>query len=154
MKRIGLMIALVAVVLVAALVVRSMITAPVVADTEHRVFTNKSIEGRWGFSAQGTILPPTLPDATPAAAVGTMNFDGSGGCSITDTENIGGFIIGPQTTETCVYSVNPDGTGTLSFTFPGDPEPGLVAFVMVNKREVFDIRADSVAVATAVWKKR
>ena len=159
MKRISLIIGLAALVLVAALVGTSMITAVVVADDDNdddnRVFTNKSIKGRWGFSAQGTILPPFAPALTPASAVGTLDFDGSGGCSITDTENIGGIVIPFRTTDDgdCMYSVNPDGTGTLSFAFPGDPGPGLVSFVILNKNEVRDMRADSLAVATGVWKR-
>ena len=92
------------------MVAGSMIVAPVVADDddEGRVFTNKSIKGRWGFTAQGTVLPPTVPVATLAAAVGILDFDGKGGCSITDTTSIGGIIIGPLTSESCTYSVNRD----------------------------------------------
>ncbi len=156
MRRLSLLIGLAALLIVAALVVRSMATSPVVADDEDdEVFTNESIEGRWGSSIQGTILPPFAPPATPAAAVGILNFDGVGGCSITDTVNIGGTVIGPRTSTTCTYSVNPDGTGTFSVAFPGDPGPTPISFVIVNKaKEIRTIRTDNVAVAAGVAKRQ
>ncbi len=144
MRRVGVLIGLVALVLMAACA----------GDDDDRVFTDKSIEGRWAFSAQGTILPPALPAATPAVAVGILDFDGSGGCSITDTTNLGGTKIGPQTSETCTYSVNPDGTGTFNVAFPGDPGPAPVSFVIVNKKtEIRTIRTD-LGVATGVAKRQ
>ena len=148
MRRVGVLIGLVALVLMAACA----------GDDDDRVFTDKSIEGRWAFSAQGTILPPALPAATPAVAVGILDFDGSGGCSITDTTNLGGTKIGPQTSETCTYSVNPDGTGTFSVAFPGpDGAPGPpapISFVIVDKnREIRTIRTDF-GVASGVAKRQ
>ena len=158
MRRLGLLIGLAALLLVAALVVRTMATSPVVADDEDDdAFTNESIEGRWGFSAQGTILLPEPPGPIPAVAVGILDFDGAGGCVITDTANLGGTKIGPQTSVTCTYSVNPDGTGTFSVAFPGDPpgaEPAPISFVIVNeKKEIRTIRTD-LGVATGVAKRQ
>ncbi len=154
MKRVGIFIGLTTLVLAVALVSVVAVVADDDDDDDDRVFTNESIEGRWGFSAQGTILPPALPDATPAVAVGILDFDGSGGCSITDTTNLGGTKVGPQTSETCTYSVNPDGTGTFSVAFPGDPGPAPVSFVIVNKaKEIRTIRTD-LGVATGVAKRQ
>ncbi len=99
-------------------------------------------------------MPPALPAATPAVAVGILDFDGAGGCSITDTTNLGGTKIGPQTSATCTYSVNPDGTGTFSVAVPGDPGPAPVSFVIVNKmKEIRTIRTD-LGVATGVAKRQ
>lgn len=157
MKRAGLIsliIGLTSLVLAVGLVSAVVVVADD-DDDDDRVFTDRSLEGRWGFAAEGTVFPPIFEEATLASAVGTLEFDGEGGCSITDIENFGGFVIGPQTTVECAYSVNPDGTGTLSFAFPNDPVRGEVAFVMLNKTEVRDMRADgSPVVATAVWKKQ
>ena len=54
------------------------VAPPVVADDDDSssVFTDESLEGTWGFSLGGTILPPALPVATPSVAVGVITFDG------------------------------------------------------------------------------
>ncbi len=157
MQRIGLMIALVAVVLVATLVARSMITDTVVAKGgDDREFTNKTIKGRWGSSIQGTILSPDGP--IPAVAVGLLDFDGLtddeglGRCVITDTTNVGGTKVGPQTSVTCTYHVNLDGTGTIEVSFGGDPAP--ISFVITDKKkEIRTIRTDF-GVAIGVAKRQ
>lgn len=116
-------------------------------------FTNKSIQGDWGFSAAGTIVPPALPVAAPAAAVGIMTFDGMGGCSISDTINIGGTSAS-RTSSTCTYSVNADGSGSLSALFPGDPGPTPLSFVIVdNRTEIRFIRTD-LGVASGVARRQ
>jgi hypothetical protein len=116
-------------------------------------FTNKSIQGEWGFSASGTIVPPALPAATPAAAVGIMTFDGMGGCSISDTINIGGTSAS-RTSTTCTYSVNADGSGSLSALFPGDPGPTPLSFVIVGSaKEIRFIRTD-LGVASGVARRQ
>ena len=158
MNRTGIFVGIAVLVLAIAVVAGSMIIAPVLADDDDddvRVFTNESIKGRWGLSAQGMVLPPAVPVPTLAVAVGIVDFDGVGGCSITDTLNLGGTKIGPLTTKTCTYSVNSNGTGTLSFAFPDDPGPTPVSFVIVdNMREIIDIRTDQFAVAMGVLKRQ
>jgi hypothetical protein len=99
------------------------------------VFTNQSIEGYWGFSGNfGMIVPPAAPQPVSSAALGTIFFDGRGGCSVTTTINTNGTIFGPQTSNTCTYSVNPDGTGKSVAEFTGSPvsQPLTVAFVIVD----------------------
>ena len=157
MNRTGIFIGIAVLVLAVAVIAGSMIMAQVPADDDDgdRVFTNESIKGRWGFSAQGTVLPPAVPVPTLAAAVGIVDFDGVGGCSITDTVNLGGTKIGPLTTKTCTYSVNSNGTGTLSFAFPDDPGPTPVSFVIMdNMKEIRDIRTDQFAVAVGIFKRQ
>jgi hypothetical protein len=132
-----------------------MATSPVVPDdNDNREFTEKSIKGTWGFSAQGTVLPPARPAATPGVAVGVLKFDGAGGCSVTDTTNVGGTKTGPRTSVTGTYIVNPDGTGSFSYTVPGHPEPASISFVLVNNaKEMRTIRTDQ-GVATGVAKRQ
>ena len=157
MNRTGIFIGIAVLVLAVAVIAGSMIMAQVPADDDDgdRVFTNESIKGRWGFSAQGTVLPPAVPVPTLAVAVGIVDFDGVGGCSITDTVNLGGTKIGPLTTKTCTYSVNSNGTGTLSFAFPDDPGPTPVSFVIMdNMKEIRDIRTDQFAVAVGIFKRQ
>lgn len=123
------------------------------SDAQAAGFTNQRIRGNWGFSAAGTILPPALPATTPAAAVGIMTFDGTGGCSITDTINIGGMSAS-RTSTTCTYSVYPDGSGSLSALFPGDPGPTPLSFVIVgNAKEIRFIRTD-LGVASGVASRQ
>jgi len=116
-------------------------------------FTVRSLSGAFGFSAAGTVVPPALPVATPAAAVGTMTFDRNGACVISDTINIGGMSAS-RTSTTCAYTVNQDGTGSISTLFPGDPGPIPLSFVIVNQEnEIRFIRTD-LGVATGVAKKQ
>ena len=116
-------------------------------------FTDESLEGVWGFSAAGTIVPPAVPAATPAVAVGTMTFDGHGGCSIADTINIGG-ISASRTSTTCTYTVHADGTGSLSVVFPGDPGPTPLAFVIVNDADEMRFIRTDLGVASGVAKRQ
>ncbi len=105
-------------------------------------FTDETIAGSWGFSASGTIVPPAFPAPTPAVAVGIIDFDGAGFCVISDTINIGGQSLS-RVSDTCEYGVNPDGTGSLTAEFPGDPGPVPLSFVLVDDANAFRfIRAD------------
>ncbi len=105
-------------------------------------FGDDSIEGTWGFSALGTLVPPAVPAQTPAAAVGLMVFDGEGGCIIDDTINIGGASFS-RVSSSCVYAVDANGTGAIEATFPGDPGPTPLSFVVVSDAtEIRFIRTD------------
>lgn len=148
-----------AVVLVLALTVIGIgtILVPSTSAAGRQGFTDKTIKGSWGFSASGTILPPALPTATPAAAVGVIEFDGNGGCTFTDQINIGGAAIpatGFRTSISCGYGVNSDGTGTISVSFLDDPAPTPLTFVIVdNAKEFHFIRTDAV-VASGTAKRQ
>jgi hypothetical protein len=115
-------------------------------------FTSKIITGTWGFSASGTVV-----DVGPAVAVGLFAFDGTGGCSLKDTFNIGNIgQVGPRTSTVCNYNVNQDGTGNLTAVFD-EPFGGPVSlsFVIVNKEnEIRFIRTDTGAVASGVAKRQ
>lgn len=118
-------------------------------------FTDKSLRGIYGFSAEGTIVPPLAPEDTtiPAVVAGIMTFDGEGGCSISDTANVGGESSSNTTSTeggSCTYTVNSDGTGTIeAVLLPGTGETPL-SFVIINKREFRFIRTDpGVAVGVA-----
>jgi len=115
-------------------------------------FTNQSLQGKWAFSASGTIVPPATPQPTPAMALGIMSFDGNGGCSITDTINIGGASLS-RSSSSCTYAVDPDGQGSLTVQFPGDPGPTPLALVLVNNVEFRFIRKD-LGVASGVASRQ
>lgn len=133
------------------------ILVPSTSAAGRQAFTDKTVSGIWGFSASGTIVPPALPSPTPAAAVGIIEFDGNGGCTFTDQINIGGTAIpstGFRTSAFCAYGVNSDGTGTISVSFPSDPAPTPLAFVIVdNAKEIQFIRTDA-GVASGVAKRQ
>ena len=104
----------------------------------------RSLAGGWGFSAAGTIMPPAVASPVPAAAEGTMEFDGSGGCRVTDTLNVGG-TSSKRVSTTCHYSVGADARGTLTAEFPDEPAPVPLVFVLVRHGSEFRfIRADAV----------
>jgi len=119
------------------------------ADAPRPAFTERSIKGRWGFSGEfGMIVPPAAhTQPVPTAALGTVVFDGRGGCLVTTTININGTIVGPLASNTCAYSVNADGTGTSVAEFPGTPfdGPSTVAFVIVDRnREIRFINTNAI----------
>jgi hypothetical protein len=93
------------------------------------------------------IVPPSVPQPVPTAGLGTVVFDGNGGCVVTTTINVNGTTRGPLTSNTCTYSVNPDGTGKSVAEFSGAPfnGPATVAFVIVDhNREIRFLNTNSV----------
>ncbi len=156
MKRTITLVGIVVVALAVLFSVGTLLATPSVADDDDD-FTNESIEGDWGFSASGTIVPPAVPTNTPAAAVGIMSFDGTGGCSFTDQINIGGAAIPPvgfRTSIDCSYAVNSNGTGTVSVTFPGDPGPTPLTFVIIDGEEEFRFIRTDLGVAEGLAKRQ
>jgi hypothetical protein len=122
-------------------------------SAEAKNFTVQSLRGNWGFSGSGTISPPTVPQITWGAVVGILTFDGSGGCSMSNTANIGGTTTA-QTSQTCTYTVNPDGTGSIVAQFPGDPGPLPLSFVLVDGGDELHLIRTDIAVATGVAKRQ
>lgn len=149
---------LTAVVILAAIVFGVGTTfVPSTSAADQHTFANKTIKGTWGFSASGTILPPALPAATPAVAVGVIEFDGNGGCAFKDQINIGGTAIpstGLRTSASCNYGVNTDGTGTITVSFPSDPAPTPLTFVIVDKADELQFIRTDAGVANGVAKRQ
>lgn len=113
----------------------------------HKQFTNKSIEGTWGFSGSGTI------NGTPSVAVGLTTFDGNGGCSVKQDSNTPSGLQ-TLTSIACTYKVNPDGTGTGTATFPSPAVSSTISFVIVNKEsEILAIRKDPGVLSSLVFKR-
>ena len=113
----------------------------------HKQFTNKSIEGTWGFSGSGTT------SGTPGVAVGLTTFDGNGGCSVKQDFNTPSGLQ-TFTSIACTYKVNPDGTGTATATFPPPVVSSTISFVIVNKEsEILAITKDPGVLASLVFKR-
>ncbi len=112
-------------------------------------FTNKSIEGIWGFSGSGTI------NGTPIVAVDLDTFDGNGSCSVKSVSNSpSGFLN--ITSIACTYNVNPDGTGTATAVFPPPLSfTSTISFVIVDHgNEILAISANPVLIASFDAKRQ
>lgn len=114
-------------------------------------FTNKSIEGTWGFSGSETT------NGIPGVDVGLSTFDGNGGCSVKQDFNSPSGLV-TLTSIACIYKVNSDGTGTSTATFlPPAHAPAVsstISFVIVNKgSEILAITKDPGMIASLVFKR-
>lgn len=116
-------------------------------DDDSMRFTNHTIQGIWGFSSGvGFIVSPNNDMPLPLVGAGTVMFDGEGYCRVSTTVNLNGTKIGPITSDSCTYSVKPDGTGTsiAYFSNPGTPESSAVSFVIVDYgKEIRFINTDA-----------
>jgi hypothetical protein len=112
-------------------------------------FTNRSLRGAWGFSAEGV-----LEGIGPGNAVGLYTFNGEGVCTFRETLNITGVGSFARAAETCTYSVHEDGTGTASRTFPDGSESNIAFVLLLNQKELRFILTDDGAVVTGVAKKQ
>jgi len=151
-------LSIVAVVLATIFGLSTMATTSRAADRSHPgVFTNASIKGVRGFAGgAGFLVPPFAPKAVPVAGVGTVEFDGAGGCSVTTLLNVNGTAFGPVTSATCTYSVNPDGTGSSVAQFSEGPiqDPVPVAFVIVDNKKELQFIQTAVIVGSFVGKRQ
>jgi hypothetical protein len=121
-------------------------------EEEESTFTSRSLKGTWGFSDQATIVPPAVPEPVPAVSVGILVLDGHGNCTGSDHLNTNGFTVGPRSFDTCTYSVNPDGTGSMTVTVAGD-SVSLFLVIVDNKRE-FRFILSGVLVGGGVAKRQ
>ena len=101
-------------------------------------FSNRSLKGYFGYNSSYSVLVATGPNqpvvpALPFAGMGRIFFDGQGGCTVSSIGNLNGQSV-PATSSSCVYTVNPDGTGTSEATFPATPiaDPIPIAFVITD----------------------
>ena len=85
-------------------------------------YSNASLTGVYGYSGDGWILGPSNPNNNgtnvPLDNAGVMWFDGNGTFEFHDTVNLGGLIIQRGTADNPIvgtYTVNPDGTGTMTW---------------------------------------
>ena len=112
-------------------------------DDGRHGFSNRSLKGHYGFNSSYGQLVATGPNqpvvpALPFAGMGRIFFDGEGSCLVSSIGNINGQSV-PSTSSSCVYSVNPDGTGTSEAVFPGTPiaDPIPIAFVITDGGQEF-----------------
>ena len=116
-------------------------------DDNGHYFTNRSIQGMWGFSGSATLYPPLAPEPTSFSNMGTTYFDGKGKCKVKVHANMAGNFLGFVNSDSCKYSVNPDGTGSAVayFSDPSAPPSSSIEFVIVDHgRELRVIYSDPI----------
>jgi len=149
---------IVVVVLTAAFGLGNMVPTSSAADRTHReVFNNASIKGVWGFAGgPGFLVPPSVPKAVPTSGAGIVEFDGDGGCSVTTIVNVNGTTSEPVTSDSCTYSVEPNGIGSSVAHFSEGPVQGSVpvAFVIVDNKKELQFIQTAVIVASFVAKRQ
>jgi hypothetical protein len=91
----------------------------------HPHFTARDINRSYGFSCSGTIVAPArLPSPEflgPFAQVGQVSCDGRNTCSGTSRASFNGIIVSASVTGP--YTVNSNGTGTVTYTVAEFPPP-------------------------------
>lgn len=125
-------------------------------DDDRGPFTERTIRGAWGWTGDGKlIIDPETGQTMHTVGLGIVYFDGYGRCEVTSSVNINGTPQGPITSTSCVYSVNPDGTGQSVATFSEPPFEGdaPVTFVIVNKRKEIRFIQNNQFVVTFVAKR-
>ena len=86
------------------------VTLPAVASAQgHRVCSNATVAGTWGYTETGTVIGPTGP--VLVAAVGTYTFDHAGNFFGTQFSSTGGMVS--LDTKLGTYAVHDDCTATL-----------------------------------------
>ncbi len=112
---------------------------PGVAADGNDSFNNHSLQGAYGFIANGTL------GGNAAIAVGRYIFNGDGTCTQSQTVNVSGVTpggIGPIVATACSYAVQPDGTGTITLIVPGFGTFNLALVIVDNKKELQLITLD------------
>jgi hypothetical protein len=118
--------------------------------------SNATLQGSFGYTATGTLLPTGAPPpfAGPFGEVGRQTFDGKGNTDATATLSANGNIV--KVTITGTYTVNPDCTGSMTLYVSPLGATAHADFVIVD--DGVEFRAIStdpgVAVETRVYKKQ
>src|SRR5262245_9750571 len=120
---------------------------------EHRGCSNASLQGSFGFTAQGTLLALPPPFAGPFAEVGRQTFDGKGNTDATGTLSGNGNIF--RVTVQGTYDVNPDCTGSMTLYILPFAVTATFDFVIDDDgAELRAIAADAGAVESRVYRKQ
>jgi hypothetical protein len=107
----------------------------------------RSITGSYGYTVNGTNL-----SSGPLAAVGLVSSDGTGNLTASETDSLNGTIV--RRTITGTYTVNPDCTGTVTFTDNFNQTTHLDFVAVQDQAELRFIQTDSGSVTTGVATKQ
>ena len=113
------------------------------------VFGNESLRGAYGVQSSGKV------NGNDLVSIGLILFYGRGGCTYVTTMNTDpGGVIGPISTTSCTYSVNTDGTGTLSLTLPILGSFDFSFVIAAHRQEILGIPTLTGAIGTLVMKEQ
>ena len=119
--------------LVLAACVAAVLALPGSATSESFATSSYSagtIEGDWAWLFSGQ-----LASRYKFSSVGTANFDGKGGCTLTLRENSGANGGYEHNSSACTYEISKKGEGRIDFSLDG--EAGAAEFVVGPGRIVF-----------------
>ena len=123
------------------------------ASEHERVCSNASLQGSFGFTAEGTLLALPPPFAGPFAETGRQTFDGTGNTDATGTLSANGNIV--RVTVQGTYAVNPDCTGSMTLDILPFEATATFDFVIDDDgAELRAIAADTGAVENRVYRKQ
>jgi hypothetical protein len=108
-------------------------------------FNNESVRGTWAFSG-GLAVTHVGGVTTHLVGLGSVSFDGQGGCQVKSLVNQNGTVVGPLVSTHCSYQVQLDGFGssTAYYSDPAAPPSATVAFVIADRgRELRFINTDA-----------
>ncbi len=118
--------------------------------------SNASLQGSYGYTATGTLLPTGAPPpfAGPFAEVGRQTFNGSGDTSGAATLSANGNT--QKVTVSGTYTVNPDCTGSMTLNVAPLGVTSHLDFVIDNDSlQIRTISTDpSIAVETRVYTRQ
>ena len=114
-----------------------------------------TLNGCYGSTITGTLLPNPGPFAGPVAGVVLTNYDGRGGFTQIDTVTIGGVLVASGRSSSGTYTVNPDCTGTATINFPGGEPPLQLTFVLVDGgNEIRAVVTNPAVATTSIGRKQ
>jgi len=92
------------------------------AQSDSKACNDELIRGNYGFTVQGTKLGGMGPTGQQVG-VAMTEFDGKGNLTQIDTVTIDGTVVADftHTPATGTYTVNPDGTWSVSLVLPNSP---------------------------------
>lgn len=143
-----------------SLAIMLLVAANTFAADRSQAFSNADIKGSYGLLSQGTSADPVAQISFPAVYVGIVSSDGNGNLQGNGTINPGGPLSGltpgQAVTLTGTYSVDTDGTGSVtgSGAAANDPPSVLGAGALViessNQIQVVSTQTDRVFYTTLI----
>lgn len=123
------------------------------AESEGGACSNRTLQGDYGYAAEGVLLGiPGLPEVQ-FRSVGMTHFDGKGNLTWVEHTVVNGVPLNAGwTAASGTYTVNPNCTGTAVVNTPNSPVPLNLAFVVVKQGKEIHSVLDANAIATVFIK--
>jgi hypothetical protein len=106
------------------------------------LFSNAALHGQYAFTFSGTGTTGIL------TAAGSITADGNGNITTGIEDVNSNAVINTGLSITGVYSINPDGRGTMTLILPAGLNNQTFRFVLLNNQHGFVIRFDTFATGT------